>query len=100
VPRVMRGGWATVRAGGGDDSAPDALAAVAAAGPPPELVAEVTEECSRLLGLLGDGELRQVAIWKMEGYTNGEIAGKLNRSIPTVERKLAAIRIIWQQGQA
>jgi DNA-binding CsgD family transcriptional regulator len=36
----------------------------------------------------------------MEGYTNEEIAGKLGRSIPTVERKLAAIRTIWQQGMA
>ena len=97
--RAKRGGKVTVApAGIADDSAPDALAAVAAAGPPPELVAEVTEECARLLGLLGDGELRQVAIWKMEGYTNEEIAGKLDRSVPTVERKLAAIRTIWQQG--
>ncbi len=93
-----RGGKvAFVPGGSPTDSAPDALAAAVAAGPPPELVAEVTEECSRLLGLLTDGQLRQVAIWKMEGYTNEEIAGKLNRSIPTVERKLAAIRAIWER---
>jgi DNA-directed RNA polymerase specialized sigma24 family protein len=97
--REKRGGKATiVPAGATSDSSPDALAAVAAAGPPPELVVEVTEECARLLNLLGDGQLRQVAIWKMEGYTNEEIAGKLSRSVPTVERKLAAIRTIWEQG--
>jgi DNA-directed RNA polymerase specialized sigma24 family protein len=88
--REKRGGKAT--------SAPDALAAMPAAGPSPELVAEVSEECARLLGLLGDEHLRQVAVWKMEGYTNEEIAGKLGRSIPTVERKLAAIRTIWERG--
>jgi DNA-directed RNA polymerase specialized sigma24 family protein len=99
--REKRGGKAAfVPNGAASDSTPDALAAVAAAGPPPELVAEVTEECARLLGLLGDGQLREVAIWKMEGYTNEEIAGKLGRSIPTVERKLAAIRTIWQQETA
>lgn len=97
--REKRGGKVNiVPAGAASDSSPDGLAAVAAAGPPPELVVEVTEECARLLNLLGDGQLRQVAIWKMEGYTNAEIAGKLNRSIPTVERKLAAIRTIWEQG--
>ena len=34
----------------------------------------MAEECARLLGLLSEGELRQVAIFKMEGYTNEEIA--------------------------
>jgi DNA-directed RNA polymerase specialized sigma24 family protein len=93
-----RGGQAVFAPSGAANSpAPNALAEVAAAGPPPELAAEVAEECARLLGLLGDGRLRQVAIWKMEGYTNEEIAGKLNRSIPTVERKLAAIRTIWER---
>jgi DNA-directed RNA polymerase specialized sigma24 family protein len=94
--REKRGGKAARAPAPGTDSTPDPLAAVADAGPTPELVAEVSEECSRLLGLLGDGQLRQVAIWKMEGYTNEEIAGKLGRSVPTVERKLAAIRTLWE----
>jgi DNA-binding CsgD family transcriptional regulator len=41
--------------------------------------------------------LRDVAVWKMEGYTNEEIAGQLGRSVPTVERKLASIRKIWER---
>ncbi len=94
--REKRGGKAVHAPASSDDSTPDPLAAVADAGPPPELVAVVTEECARLLGRLGDGQLREVAIWKMEGYTNEEIAGKLGRSVPTVERKLAAIRAIWE----
>ena len=57
----------------------------------------MAEECGRLLSLLGDGDLRKLAIWKMEGYTNEEIAGKLGRSVPTVERKLARIRQAWER---
>lgn len=98
--RDKRGGGKVVQAsatGGGTSSSPDALAIAASSDPTPELVAEVTEECGRLLGLLGDGELRSVAVWKMEGYTNQEIARKINRSIPTVERKLALIRETWER---
>src|SRR5580704_11343950 len=45
--------------------------------PSPELAAQMTEECQRLLAKLGDETLRAVALWKMEGYTNVEIAAKL-----------------------
>lgn len=96
--RERRGGGATrVPTGGAGDSTPDAVAAVIAAGPPPDVVAEVSEGCARLLGLLTGAGLREVAVWKLEGYTNAEIAGKLGRSIPTVERKLLAIRTIWER---
>ena len=96
--RDKRGGRsAHAPTGTATDSAPAAVAAVVAKDPPPEEVAEVTEACGRLLGLLGNGELRSVAIWKMEGYTNAEIADKLGRSVPTVERKLATIRTIWER---
>jgi DNA-binding CsgD family transcriptional regulator len=37
-----------------------------------------------------------VAVWKMEGFTNEEIAAKLNRSVPTAERKLKIIRELWE----
>jgi hypothetical protein len=48
--------------------------------PDPAFAAEVAGECRRLLGLLPNDELRDVARWKMEGYSNQEIAGKLGRS--------------------
>ena len=51
----------------------------------------------RLLGLLGDTELRSVAVWKMEGWTNEEIAQQIGRSLPTVERKLRMIRGLWEK---
>jgi len=63
--------------------------------PSPELAAQMTEECQRLLARLGDDTLRSVALWKMEGYTNIEIAAKLGCVEQTVERKLRAVRQTW-----
>jgi DNA-directed RNA polymerase specialized sigma24 family protein len=63
--------------------------------PSPELAAQMTEECQRLLARLGDETLRAVALWKMEGYTNIEIAAKLGCVEQTVERKLRAVRQTW-----
>ena len=67
--------------------------------PTPEFAAEVAEECDRLLRLLPDDEMRAVALWKMEGYTNEEIKAQLGCSLATVERKLALIRKAWE-GEA
>jgi DNA-directed RNA polymerase specialized sigma24 family protein len=63
--------------------------------PSPELAAQMTEECQRLLARLGDDTLRSVALWKMEGYTNIEIAARLGCVEQTVERKLRAVRQTW-----
>ena len=61
----------------------------------PAFAAQMTEECRRLLDLLDDETLRSVALWKMEGYTNAEIARKLGCVEQTVERKLQRIRRRW-----
>jgi RNA polymerase sigma factor (sigma-70 family) len=66
--------------------------------PTPEFAVQVAEEYQRLLDLLGDATLQQVAIWKMEGLTTDEIAERLDCSRRTVARKLDAIRIIWSEG--
>jgi len=65
--------------------------------PDPAFVAQATEECRRLLEMLGDLELRSVALRKMEGYTNEEIARELDCSVPKVERKLRRIRATWEK---
>ena len=44
-------------------------------------------------------ELRQSAIWKMEGFTNADIAEKLALPEPIVGRKLDRFRRIWQGDQ-
>jgi DNA-directed RNA polymerase specialized sigma24 family protein len=66
-------------------------------GPTPALAAEMAEQCEVLLGRL-DGPHRQVALWKMEGLTNAEIAGRLDVTPRTVERKLGRIRTLWGRG--
>jgi DNA-directed RNA polymerase specialized sigma24 family protein len=64
--------------------------------PDPEFVIQVADECRHLLEKLPDEGLRSLAVWKMEGYTNDELATKLGRSRATVERKLGLIRGIWE----
>jgi RNA polymerase sigma factor (sigma-70 family) len=65
--------------------------------PTPQEAVEVAEECERLLDQLKDSKLRALALWKLEGYTNEEIAEKLGCVPRTVERKLQAIRAIWEK---
>jgi DNA-directed RNA polymerase specialized sigma24 family protein len=64
--------------------------------PDPGFAAQVAEECRRLLEKLGDATLQAIAVWKMEGHTNDEIAAKLGRCTGTIERKLQLIRSIWE----
>jgi RNA polymerase sigma factor (sigma-70 family) len=64
--------------------------------PTPEEAAEVADECQRLLDSLQDPELRQIALWKVEGYTNEEIAAQLDCVPRTIERKLSRIRLLWK----
>jgi DNA-directed RNA polymerase specialized sigma24 family protein len=65
--------------------------------PNPAMVVQSAEECRRLLAELGDETLRQVALWKLEGYTNEEIAPRLGRKRCAVERKLKKIRKRWEK---
>jgi hypothetical protein len=50
----------------------------------------------RLLDKPGEGKLRDMAVWKMEGHTNEEIAGRLGCALATVERRLRVIRQLWE----
>lgn len=61
----------------------------------PEFVVQMDEECERLLSMLRDERHRQIAIWRMEGYSNEEIAARLDISAKAVERKLRNIRDKW-----
>jgi DNA-directed RNA polymerase specialized sigma24 family protein len=65
--------------------------------PSPEFALEMAEECRRLLGRLEDAALQSLALRKMEGYTNSELAVQLGCSLRTVERKLRLIRQIWKK---
>ena len=65
--------------------------------PEAALAAQLVEDYQRLLDGLGDDGLRSIAVWKLEGYTNAEIAAKLDRSLATIERKLGLIRDAWEK---
>jgi DNA-directed RNA polymerase specialized sigma24 family protein len=62
----------------------------------PEVLAITAEEYRRLMVLLDDDGLRQIAQCKLEGYTNAEIAKRLGLTCRSIERKLRRIRHIWE----
>jgi RNA polymerase sigma factor (sigma-70 family) len=94
---LMRDELRQKRGGGQKAGAAEDLEQVVAQDPSPEFAAELAENCQRLLDLLGDEELRTIALSKMEGYTTEEIAGQLNCAPRTVERKLRLIRSLWEK---
>lgn len=61
----------------------------------PQFLCTLAEEHQRLLGLLRDDTLRKIALLRMEGYADEEIATQLGISLRTVERKLQLIREQW-----
>lgn len=62
--------------------------------PTPQFAAQVAEELDRFLVRLGEEGLRDLAILKLEGFSNAEIAERLECGVRTVERKLSRIRAI------
>jgi DNA-directed RNA polymerase specialized sigma24 family protein len=99
--RALKRGGAHLRidraSGAGDDSAAalDPLIQIVAREPSPEFAAIFAEETAHLLDRLGDATLRQIALWRMEGYTSDEIAARLGCARRTVARRLDLIRQIW-----
>jgi DNA-directed RNA polymerase specialized sigma24 family protein len=65
----------------------------------PELAAECSEEVEQLIGSLQHEDLKSIAVMKMEGFTNQEIAHQIRCSLTSIERKLRTIREIWGQSQ-
>src|SRR5271165_2707989 len=66
-----------------------------ASGPSPAEAAVLNEALERRLASLADSELRQIALARLEGFTNREIADQLQCTERSVERKLARIRSKW-----
>jgi RNA polymerase sigma factor (sigma-70 family) len=63
--------------------------------PSPADAALLNEALQRRLDALVDPELRQIALWKLEGWTNAEVGDRLGYTERTVERKLSRIRREW-----
>jgi RNA polymerase sigma factor (sigma-70 family) len=77
------------------ESAHWALEQMDAAGPSPAEAALLNEALERRLEALADPELRQIALWRLEGYTNREIADRLQCTERSIERRLERIRSKW-----
>jgi DNA-directed RNA polymerase specialized sigma24 family protein len=93
--RVKRGGNAH-----GDraewDGFHEAVEQIVGNEPTPEFAIQLTEQYEYLLGLLNDDQ-RAIAVAKLDGLSNPQIAKLLNRPLRTVERKLQLIRTIWER---
>ena len=68
--------------------------------PSPEFAAAAAETWRRLFSLLGDPDLEQVALLKMEGHSLKEIAARQGCVTRTVQRHLHLIRKIWEREGA
>lgn len=67
--------------------------------PSPRFAEEFGLVCQEMLGSLRK-DLRDIAVWKMEGYTNQEIAERLGCVEESVRRKVVLIRTQWSVGGA
>jgi serine/threonine protein kinase len=67
--------------------------------PSPEEKAIVLEELKHILQGLSP-ELRQIVVWKLEGFTNAEIAASIGRTVRCVELKLQLIRKRIELGES
>jgi len=79
----------------GRDAPASILDQIDSDGPTPAEAALLNEALERRFGVLTDPALRQIAQWKLEGYTNQEIAEQLQCTKRTVERKIERIRAYW-----
>lgn len=73
-----------------------ALGSIIGEDPDPAFAALIADEFRNLLEKLGDPELKQIALRKLEGYSNDEIAAQLDCTVRTVGRRLAMIRDLWE----
>ena len=78
----------------GPDSDQRGIEQVVGDEPSPELAARLAEEYRGRMEALGNDTLRKVALWKMEGYTNDELAARLGCGPHTVEHRVRVIRSV------
>ena len=102
--RLKRGGGRVIKESelirpGVADSFGDApLNAIADDEPTPAFAAMLAEEYANRLAMLPKPELRQIAVLRMQGYTNEEIAAQLGCAVRTVARRLDWIRGYFRDG--
>ncbi len=84
------------------DALAETLSGLLSREPSPEFTAELTDQLSQLLQNLDaadDPLLRQIALLKLEGLSNDEIATRVGCVRRSVERKLQVIARLWEQSE-
>lgn len=83
--------------GGAQTRTASLLDELVAQDPSPEFAAQLVDELRYLLDRLRreDGTLCLIAVRRLEGHTNAEIAAELSLSPRTIERKLQRIAVHW-----
>lgn len=76
-------------------SGPGGFDQLAAPDPTPEFLTMLADEHQRLMRLLDNETLRQIAQSKLDGFRNEEIAEQLGTTCRSVQRKLRRIREAW-----
>lgn len=61
----------------------------------PEMEVLIDDQCATMLRSLGDPELQQAVLLKLEGYSNTEIADRMQLSRRTIQRMLSLVKDIW-----
>ena len=68
----------------------------------PEEACQLADELQFLLSLLDQedstGRLRKIAVWKLEGFTDEEIAQCQKCTRKTISAKLTLIRALWREA--
>ncbi len=82
-------------AGDAEGSFGPGIAGVVSGDPTPQFAALMNEEVSERLRQLDSDIQRQIALYRMKGYSNTEIAKELGIAKRTVERKVSLIRDAW-----
>lgn len=67
---------------------------------PPELIVSLRDQLDQALTLLPDDDFRRIALLKLEGHTNEEIADRIGVVKRTIIRKLNLVREKWSTIQA
>jgi DNA-directed RNA polymerase specialized sigma24 family protein len=86
--------------GGGMAKSPDfelELDEIVGREPTPEFAAEVADELQARLARLNKADLVAIALRKLEGHTNDEIALQMGCARSTVERRVRLIRLQWSE---